>query len=263
MRSVVRSAAFAALLIPALARADDDPPTGKKYSGVDAKTAEVMKKLGKLYKDAKAWRVEATIDSTVQPEDGEKRQEKYSAVIDVERPNRFAFRTQRVGEGDSGHHMVSDGKTMTVFDKKRKQYAEMAAPAKLGGYMQPLARMGDGGLRTGILFLNILQDDPDEALLEGVTKGEYVGIEKVDGRDAHRLKFKQERMDWELWVAADGQPFVLKMADTSERPDGSKVTLSETYKNWKVNAEPAKDTFTFTPPEGATKAKLGPARKDG
>jgi len=263
MRAVSRFAVFAALLIPALAWADDDPPKQKKYTGVDAKTAEILKKLGTLYKESKTWHTEAVVDATIQPEDGEKRQEKYSAVIDVEKPSHFAFRVKRVGDDATGQHMISDGKTMTIFDKKRNQYSEMSAPAKLSGYMQPLAQMGGGGQRTGILFLNILQDDPDEALLEGVTKGEYVGVEKLDGKDAHRMKFKQEGMDWELWVAADGQPFVLKMSNSSERPDGAKVSLVETYKNWKVNAEPAKDAFTFSPPEGATKAKGGAARKGG
>ena len=38
----------------------------------------------------------------------------------------------------------------------------------------------------------------------------------------------------------------------------------ETYSNWKLDAEPAKDAFMFTPPEGAKKVKsLGRPDDDG
>lgn len=263
MRSVVRSAAFAALLIPALAWSQDEKPKAKNYSGVDAKTLDVLTKLGTLYKDAKSWRADAVIDATIEPDEGDKREAKFQATIDVEKPNHFAFRSKRSDDADDGQQLVSDGKTMFMLDKKRKQYTEGTAPAKLRGYVQPLGLVGQGGLKTGILLLNILNDEPGEALLEGVNKGEHMGTEKVDGKDAHHLKFRQDGLDWELWVAADGQPFVLKMADVSDRGN-AKVKIIEKYSNWKVNAEPAKDAFTFKAPEGATKVKsIGPARGDG
>ena len=66
------------------------------------------------------------------------------------------------------------------------------------------------------------------------------------------MKFSQDGFDWELWVAADGKPIVLKMIRTGEGPDG-KITTTETYKNWKLDGAMNKDTFTFSAPSGAKK----------
>jgi hypothetical protein len=90
--------------------------------------------------------------------------------------------------------------------------------------------------------------------MEGVTTCTYAGKEKVDGEQAHHLKFEQPNLNWELWVATGDKPYVLKIQ--SVQSDGDhKVSCVETYRNWKVDAAPAKDAFGFTPDAEAKKVK--------
>ena len=105
---------------------------------------------------------------------------------------------------------------------------------------------------TGMLFANVLADDPGDVLMQGVNSCSYVGKDKVDETPVHRMKFSQEGFDWELWVAAEGKPYILRMIRIADGPDG-KMTTTETYKNWKLDGEFAKDTFTFSAPKGVTK----------
>src|SRR5437764_1107660 len=105
---------------------------------------------------------------------------------------------------------------------------------------------------TGMLFQNVLAEDPAAALLEGVTEGKHAGQVKIGDRATDHLTFKQLSMDWELWVAADGPPFVLKTKSINKSQNGQ-VTTIESYTNWKLNAEFARDPFTFKPPDDATK----------
>jgi hypothetical protein len=66
------------------------------------------------------------------------------------------------------------------------------------------------------------------------------------------MKFSQDQFDWEMWVAADGKPFVLRMTRKVDADD-NKGTVDETYKNWTADTPIAKDSFTFSPPKDAAK----------
>jgi hypothetical protein len=105
---------------------------------------------------------------------------------------------------------------------------------------------------TGILIPNLLNDDPGDSLLQGVNSCSYVGLDKVDGTSAHHMKFSQDQFDWEMWVAAEGKPFVLRMSQSVDGPN-AKTRFTETYKNSTVDAPAGKDAFTFAPPKDAAK----------
>ena len=248
MRPFGRAIAFLVILSPFVAFATDD----KDHPELDKKTYEVMKKLGALHKDAKSLSTEAVIDLTITPEEGEKKEIKLKATIDMQRPDKFSLRTKGAKDDKAGFEFVSDGKNLTTYRLRDKNYTEIKAPKDLERVGRGLLQLGPNG--TGMLFQNVLAKDPLEALLEGVTKGQHAGMEKVNGKECHHLKFEQENQDWELWVAAEGQPWVLKAVSVISF-GGTKMASVETYTNWKLDAEPAKEAFTFTPPEGAKKVK--------
>jgi len=255
MNCLLRTLALAAALAPAVAFADDEKPKDKPPPGIDEKTFEIVKKSGALYKDAKSLSVDARVVTTV----GDEAKVKCKVTVDLERPNKFALRSRDEKDPDTGPELVCDGKSLFFYARKAKQYTENKAPSELGKVGQ---RLADPRLaaRTGMLFANVLADDPAEQLFEGVTSGKYVGTEKVDGKEAHHMKFKQDAFDWELWVAAEGKPVVLKATTIADTPDGKAVT-AETYSNYKVDGEARKDAFTFKPADDAKKVKtMGTAR---
>jgi len=222
---------------------------------IDKKLIDLLKKAGKVIKDAKSMQCEATINTTATGEDKEKKQEiKVKATFMFERPNKFAMRSEHAADKNAGLVIVSDGKTMTTLAKRLKQYAEAKAPSNMAAIGRPLLQYGQPA--TGLLFQNILAEDPDEMLLDGVTKATLVGTQKVDGKDAHHLKFTQDQFDWELWIAAEGEPFIVKASSTHATPDGGQAVTVETYSKWKVNPELPKDAFEFKAPEGVKKVKV-------
>jgi hypothetical protein len=98
----------------------------------------------------------------------------------------------------------------------------------------------------------LLTDDPGETLMFGVNTAVYAGIERIDDLPAHYLKFTQDDFDWELWVAVEGKPLVLKMRSTFA---GGTVGIVERYTNWQIDASAPEGTFTFKPPEGAKRVE--------
>jgi hypothetical protein len=243
--AMLTSALFAgiAMLAPGVTgilRADDQ---------IDKKVVEIVKQTGDLYKNAKTFHVEGIFVSKVESGD-QKRDITVKAVYDIERPNHLCLKTELNGDSKMGPDIVADGKSFIVYGKGRKQYTQEDTPSSLADIGIKLLQYGPA--TTGMMFGNILAEDPSDLLMQGVTSCSYVGKEKVDGREVHRMKFRQEGFDWELWVAALGKPYILRMIRIGEGPNG-KVTTTETYKNWKLDGDIAKETFKFKAPDDAKK----------
>jgi hypothetical protein len=248
MRTVVALVALLLGLAPVV-RAAEEP--GPNNAGLDRKVVEVVKQVAALHKGARALHVEAVLATTV-TRGKQTQQIEVTSTIDLERPNRFALRARFVKDANAGLEVVCDGKSLCALGRRMKQYTESQAPADLAGVGKFVPRFGHP--TTGMLFQNVLAEDPDEVLLDGVTSAAYAGTEVVGGTRAHHLRLRQPDLDWELRVAAEGKPFVLKVASTTPTEDGKVVTV-ETYKNWKLDGTPDRDAFTFTPPADARKVK--------
>jgi len=232
--SVLVSLTVAVVCLVPAARADD----------LDKKVVDIVKEVGALHKGAKSLHVQGTIVTTV-GEGDKKKETRVAVTIDLEKPNHFALRGTAQDDKNAGATVVSDGKNLFVNPKRLKQYTESDAPSDFSDIGIVLQRMGFPN--SGLLFQNVLGDDPADLLMQGVTACSHAGKEKVGGVDAHHLKFSQPEFDWELWVAAEGKPFVMKAAVKRSTDDGE-MTVVETYENWKLDAAPEKDVFKFTPP---------------
>ncbi len=222
----------------------------KKDDKLDKKAVEICKKAGDLYKGTKTFHADGTIDAKIE---GNGQQVEINATIafDFERPNRLDIKVRVKRDPDEGFDFISDGKKLTTYRRKIEQYVQEDAPKDVGGLGMALLKLGP---RTpGILLPNVLNADPGTSLLDGVNSCSYVGIEKVDGTPAHHMKFSQDQFDWEMWVAAEGKPFILRMTRSAEIPGGGKLNTNEIYKHWTIDAAAGKDAFTFSPPKGATK----------
>jgi hypothetical protein len=218
---------------------------GADDSKLDKKVLDIVKQVSDLHKNAKSLHVEASLSGTAQ-------QGKFNTEVtfDLEQPNRLAVRSRHKDDKSAGLTLVCDGKVLLAYAAKPKHYIETEAPADLHEMGATLFRLGRPN--TGMLFVNVLAADPYEQLMDGVNSCSYVSKEKVEDVEAHHLKFSQDQFDWEMWVAADGKPVVVKMR--SIRPgDGNKFIVEELYRNWKLDAPPGKNLFTFSPPKDATK----------
>jgi hypothetical protein len=217
---------------------------------IDKKVVEIVKQTAELYKNAKSFHVEGTFDSKL-GNAGEKREINVNAVYDIERPNHLSLKTKLGGDSTKAPDIIADGTKLTVHAKGRNQYTQEESPPNLGEIGLRLLQVGPA--MTGMLFANVLADDPADTLMQGVNSCSYVGKDNVDGTPVHRMKFSQNEFDWELWVAAEGKPYILRMIRIADGPDEGKITTTETYKNWKLDGAIAKETFTFSAPKGANK----------
>jgi outer membrane protein assembly factor BamB len=227
------------------------PAAVPKAAGLDAKSVKIIKQAAALYKSVRSLHTDLDLETTVK--DGkEERKIGITASVDLQRPNHFALRSRRAKDPGAGLELVCDGQTLYAYARRLKQYTAAKAPADLAGVGRAVTRFGHP--TTGMLFQNVLDDDPAELLLDTVTSCVYVGRDKVGEAKAHHLKLKQPDLDWEVWIAAEGKPFVLKVITRVARDQVKMVTV-ETYRNWKVDHQPNVAAFKFVPPADAKKVK--------
>src|SRR5690606_11513477 len=111
-------------------------------------------------------------------------------------------------------------------------------------------------------LLDLISPDPAERLLSNVTAAEYVGREEIEGKAYHRCRFNQEQFNWDIWIAADGEPRILQIVpDMSKQLErlpeemrkDFKMEMSLKFTNWNFAPTIEDSLFTFTPPADAEK----------
>jgi hypothetical protein len=230
-------------------------PTGASQpaddSKVEKKATDILKQASDLIKNAKTLHMDTKVVFTL--EDGQGKRAVHSeGSCDLEQPNHFALRLRRAG-AEGGVNCVCDGKSLFTSAIVMKQYTESPAPADL--YKMGAALMTIDMRNTGMLLQNVLGEDPYEQLMDGVNTCAYAGKEKVGDAEAHHLTFTQDAFNWEIWIAAEGKPVVLKTHSHGDTGNGGRFDLVESFANWKFDEAPAKDTFTFSPPKDAKKVQ--------
>ena len=175
--------------------------------------------------------------------------------ITVARPNRMAMSVQA---GDVAASAYSDGEKLVTYHHSLNKYVVESAPESLGELSST-----EGG-RTfagpGGFLLCVLSPNPAECLLNDVTAAKYVGREDVEGKPFHHCRFEQEQFDWDIWIAADGNPTINRIVpDFTKQLQGLPAEMQRDFKmemdlvftNWNFAPTVEDALFTFTPPEGA------------
>jgi hypothetical protein len=213
----------------------------------------VLQQTVDYYKKVKSFAVEVEREQQFGP-----RAMKNTVAVVMERPNKLAVHTKM---GTPAVDIVCDGKTLTASIAATKKYAQHKAPAAL--YSMGTDPDNHGVFMAVIqpsLLFQLMHDDAYGRLMGPVKTSAYVGEEVLDGAKARHVKFIQDDFDWEIWVAAEGNPLLRKVAtdmrkSVSKFPplrklEGQKFEVVQTYKGWKVDAPVDEKQFSFEPPPG-------------
>lgn len=219
---------------------------------VDKKADEILKKAAAHLKNAKSIQTSVTMNTPLAGLGDLKVEEKSKGAVVFERPNKFALRLSKL-TGSGGIELLSNGKKLIEVNRHFNQFKETDMSDDFAAVTRLISEYGF--IHIGPLFRNVLNDDPARALLDGVTKGEYKGLEKIGGKEVHRLRFEQAKLAWEIWIASVGDPWVLRLSITYVNFEGNKETTTETFADWKHNLVPEKSTFELSPSDAAVKVK--------
>ena len=172
-----------------------------------------------------------------------------SGAITLNRPDKIS--ATRHG-GFANVEFVSDGKTMTLFGKDAKAYAQAASPGTIDQVVDTLRDKYHRPVPGADLIMANVYDQ----LMPQVIDAKDLGSGFVGGVECDHLAFRTTEVDWEIWIAQGNRPYPCRYVITS-----TKVARAPQYsvdiKTWKTGAEVPTDRFSPALPAGARKLEPG------
>jgi hypothetical protein len=165
--------------------------------------------------------------------------------VTIRRPDAFAF----AGKGQAGDTEAwYDGKQLTLVSHAHKVWARGPMPPTLDESLDFLS----SEYRIPIPTADLLYSSPYDALMTKDTTGGWVGVEKIGDLSCDHLAYKQELVDWEIWLGPNRRlPCQLKITYKTE-PDSPSTIV--TYHG--LESQVANDTFTPKIPDGYQRIKI-------
>ena len=173
-----------------------------------------------------------------------------SADVIISRPNKL--HAERKGDLVD-QVFYYDGKTLTLHNPPDKVYATESAP----GTIEQLLDYARESLGLTVPVADLVYRNAFTLLIQDVNFARVVGKTVIGGVRCDHLVFSRPGVDFQVWVADDGQPLPYKYVVTDT---GTPALLSVTtvMSNW--NAVPAvpDSRFNFVPPQGAKRITFMP-----
>ena len=235
-----------ALITAALAIAADE----KVPPGVDPKADAALRKLGQTLAAAKTLSFTITDSADHLLANGQKVQFEKMVQVIVRRPN--ALSAKVTGDVEEMQYAYRD-KQLTIFNRRENCYAIQEVPDNLDAMFDFLAeRFGITAPLSDLMFA-----DPYKTLIERVRQGTYLGLHQVNGVKCHHLAFRQDVIDWQIWIE-DGERAVPRKVVITFKEQPGHPQFTALLDKWDLSASPPDSAFEFAPPTGPNRIDLTP-----
>lgn len=217
---------------------------------LDPQAVEVLRKAVAHLEGLPRFRLKARVLTDVVQEDGQKFQFESTTEVAVRRPDRL--HAVRVRDDGERRELWYDGAAVTIYDPALRVYGRVPVSGAVDDALDRLEQATGTPTPLADLLYNDLS-----FLLERPTEGDLVGECTVRGRAAHHLAFRNDALDWQLWVDAEGPPVLRKVVLVYKTQEGAPAQIAE-IDGWDASGEIADEEFRFQPPPGSSEI---PVRK--
>jgi hypothetical protein len=234
----------AALMVAATAVALSYAPA-LSQSAIEPDADAILHAMADKLKGMTSFSAEYDTDHEIVDRQGQKLQYSASGTIAVSRPS--GLRVTRNGPY-ADTEVMFDGKVVSLYGKALNVYLQFESPGPSIDEAVDEFRLSTGLDAVGA---DLLAADPYPLLTDGVVSGSLVGTSFIGGIECDHLAFRNDNVDWQIWVSADDRKLPMKYVITTKW-----VTAAPQYtlhlRNWSTGKLDAK-TFSFKPPADAKK----------
>jgi hypothetical protein len=211
-------------------------------ASIDPDAVAALDKMGRYLRTLKAIQVRANVTSEEVTMDGQK--VAHSSVVDLlaQRPNRLRA---EVASDRAPRVFFYDGKTFTMYAPKLQYYAQEDAPSTISD----LADQLDDKYDIDLPLVDLFRWGTAESDFKDLTSAVDLGPSAVDGTTCEQYVFRQDGMDWQLWIQDGDYPLPRKIVITTTTDDARPQHTSV----WTWNLAPSYNAaeFEFKAPAGA------------
>ena len=244
MRRICRTLAVLALAgaaVPALAQ---QPPA------VEPGAMAALQGMGTYLRTLKSFQVEVLTTDEDVLDDGQKIQYSGITTILARMPN--GLRAEVANDRHERMYLY-DGKSFTLFAKRLNYYATVPAPPTIG----ELASTLDEKYDVTVPIVDLFRWGGPNWTPEGIKGAMDVGASVVLGTTCEQYAFRQDDIDWQIWIQKGDYPLPRKLVITT-KTDEARPQHTAVY-TWNLAPSFNDAAFVFDPPEGAGKVVLAKA----
>ncbi len=143
-----------------------------------------------------------------------------------------------------------DGKTFTLYSPRMHYYASAPAPATVKELISDLQTKFGIELPVADLFLW----GTDAAKVSAIKTAIDVGPARINGAVCEQFAFRQEGVDWQLWIRQGDKPLPCRLVITTT-DDDAKPQYAATF-SWDTSTTVPESAFTFTAPKDARRIRF-------
>jgi len=249
--TTLASAALLAFLMAGCATTAQAPEytTAASAPEMEVKAIDALKNMGAYLRTLKSFSAQVDVTQDEVLESGQKVQFTRAMNVHARRPDRM--RIDAVGDLKQ-RQLYYDGKTVSVFDSKTNYYASVAAPPIIGGMIAAISEKYNLEMPLVDLFLW----GTDQSGIDDIKSAIYIGESRVGGVLCDHYAYRQDDVDWQLWIERGKKPLPRKLVITTlDEPSQPQFTA---VLKWDLAAKQGDKKFSFTPPKGAQKIELAP-----
>ena len=215
---------------------------------VEDNAVDALRQMSAFLKTANTLQINGVGSLDVVTNDGQRIQLDGTTTYKVRKPNGFVV---DYNSDIKSRRFIYDGKTFTVYSPKLGYYATAPAPATNKEVLDTIYDKFGISLPLEDLFR---WNDGAEDRIKSLRSAYKVGTATIDGAETDHYAFREDDVDWEVWIQQGDQPFPRKLVIV-DRTDPARPTFISRL-SWMLNPAFTDADFTFVPDANAKKIQL-------
>jgi len=164
--------------------------------------------------------------------------------LTVKFPDKLFAKVQ-IDEKERSFSMYYDGKKLSLYGQNSKFYTSIPAPPTLKELV--VTTFAEKGIELPLQDLFLWGTDVGKN--DEMTSAMVIGKSTLDGADCTHYAYRQEGVDWQIWIKDGTQPLPLQLVITTTS-DSAQPQYSARI-HWNLTPSLSDALFAFTPPQDA------------
>src|SRR5580704_8222411 len=219
----------------------------KGPSAIDPDAMEALNRMGVYLRTLKSFQVWADITTDNVLDDGQTIQFSSKVNLLAARPNRMRV---EVTDDDGHRFYFFDGKNFTIFGQVVNYYATVPAPPTLAQLADDL----NDKYGIEMPLYDLFEWGTNDANIKKIKAADDIGPSAADDVTCEQYAFRQEGVDWQIWIQLGEFPLPRKLVIRT-LTDDAKPQHSETL-TWNLAPSYSDNAFTYDPAPDARRITI-------
>jgi hypothetical protein len=222
-------------------------PSGAAKGAIEPGAMAALDRMGSFLRNLRAFQVQADISADDVLVDGEKVQFDSTANLIAQRPDRLRL---EITSARQHRFFFFDGKQFTLWAPRTNFYTTVPAPPNISELADEL----EAKYAIELPLVDLFRWGGPRSDSSAITAAKDIGPSEVGGTTCEHYAFRQNGLDWQIWIQNGDYPLPRKVVLTTTT-DEARPQYVAVY-TWNLAPSFNAGAFTFAPPSDARRIPI-------